>query len=68
VPGASATPALLLMCRSLSPKSNPVIHQVKLIAFVLYGQGLSSKRLMNFVPPVRVCILLKKIFYFYNAF
>jgi len=59
---------LLLMCRSLSAKSNPVIHQVKLIAFVLYGQGLSSKRLMNFVPPESVCILLKKFFYFFNVF
>jgi len=52
-------PLLLLYSRSLSAQSRSAYHWVCLIAFVLYGMGLSFSHSVHFMLPNNVCILLK---------
>ena len=54
--GELASNTLLLMCRSLSVKSSSVFHEVKLIAFLLYGMTLSINHLY-FIKNILSCFI-----------
>lgn len=55
MPVTSASPSLLL-CRSLSVQLISVFHEVRFIAFLLYGMRLPVSYLMYFILPINVCI------------
>lgn len=63
--GQLASNTSLLMCRSLSAESSSVFHEVRLIAFLLYGMTLSINN-VYFIKNVLSCfIFFFKLFLMY---
>jgi len=62
VVGELASNTSLLMCRSLSTKSNSVFHRVRLIAVLLYGMTLSISNLCFIKNVLKCFIFFLKLF------